>query len=154
MISSNAEATLARSHQIRMNSLSPIGVCAQTRSSLLIVVKCVFIEVEVDGDSAWIGAWTVSRSPSGNRQDWEALLHATTPQSFANVESAHRAGEDEGTAFARQLQGDDCLEPTLWCMETSLRAEHEVLAGKVRYTSQRGANPEMKTSSARCSHLH
>lgn len=118
------------------------------------LVQCVSIEVELDGGSAWIGAWTVSRSPSGHRQDWEPLIHATTPQGFANIEAAQRAGEDEGIAFARGLQGDDWLEPMSWCVETSLQADHDILAAKVRYTSQRGANPEMKAASARCSHLH
>ena len=118
------------------------------------LVQCVSVEVEHEGETVWKGAWTVSRSPSGHRHDWEPLTRGTTSQSFTSAESAHRAAEDEATAFARQLQGDDCLEPISWCMETSLQADHEVSTRSVRRASQRGATLAMSASSTRCSHLH
>jgi hypothetical protein len=118
------------------------------------LVQCVSIEVELDGETAWIGAWTVSRSPSGNRHDWEPLTDATTSQGFADAESARRAGEDEGTAFAQKLQGDDCLEPMAWCVEALPQTEQDVSSGRPQHTAQRSALFGMKASPARCSHLH
>ena len=118
------------------------------------LVQCVSIEVELDGETTWIGAWTLSRSPSGNRHDWEPLAEVTTSQQFANAESACRAGEEEGTALARQLQGDDCLEPMSWCKEASQQVDHEVHPERPRHTSPPGPMRRLKASSARYSHLH
>lgn len=118
------------------------------------LVQCVSIEVELDGETAWIGAWTVSRSPSGNRHDWEALTDATTSQSFASADSARRAGEDEGVAFARLLHGDDCLEPLPWCTEMSRQVARDVFPGKARRPSRSCGTPKVKAATARLRYLH
>lgn len=118
------------------------------------LVQSVSIEVELDSETVWRGCWTVSRSPSGLRHDWEPLTGATTSQEFANAEDARRAGQDEGTAFARQLQGDDCLEPMAWCMDGLEQMDHEVSVTRPRHTAQRGDMLGIKASSAHGSRLH
>ena len=118
------------------------------------LVQCVSIEVELDGETTWMGAWTVSRSPSGNRHDWEPLAEAVTSQYFANAEDSCRAGEAEATALARQLQGDDCLEPMSWCEEASPQVDYEISPGRLRHTSQAGPMRRLKAASARSFHLH
>jgi len=66
------------------------------------------------GKASWAGTWTLFRSPRLNRKDWEPLTSGETSSRFASPAMAARAGEDEGVAFARQLQSDDGLEPMAW----------------------------------------
>ncbi len=113
------------------------------------LVQCVSIEVELAGETAWIGAWTVSRSPSGNRHDWEALTDATTSQGFSSAESARRAGEEEGVAFARLLHGDDCLEPLPWCAEISRQVTDDVSPMSALRASRSCGTLEAKAATAR-----
>ncbi|WP_130620468.1 hypothetical protein [Dyella amyloliquefaciens] len=71
------------------------------------------VEVPRDGASSWTATWTLLRSPSGNHLDWELLVQRDTPRTFPREADALRAGQDEGTTFARMLQGDDGLEPMI-----------------------------------------
>jgi hypothetical protein len=66
------------------------------------------------GKTLWTGTWTLFRSPGLNRKDWEPLTSGEALTLFATPGLASQAGEDEGVAFARQLQGDDGLEPMAW----------------------------------------
>ncbi|MFC4526077.1 hypothetical protein ISN76_13240 [Dyella halodurans] len=118
------------------------------------LVQSVSIEVQLDGGPAWIGAWSVSRSPSGNRDDWEVLTDATTSQSFASAECARHAGEEEGAALARLLQGDDCLEPLPWCMEPSWHAAQDVSPATVLSASRRCRTFEVTATTVRSRYLH
>lgn len=71
------------------------------------------VEVTRDGASSWTASWTLLRSPSGNHLDWELLTQRDMSRSFPREADALRAGQDEGTTFARMLQGDDGLEPMI-----------------------------------------
>jgi hypothetical protein len=71
-------------------------------------------EVVRDGKTCWTGTWTLFRSPLMNRADWEPLTDAEVPALFASSSLAIQAGEDAGVIFARDLQGDDGLEPMIW----------------------------------------
>ncbi|QNK00792.1 hypothetical protein [Dyella telluris] len=66
------------------------------------------------GKTQWTGTWTLFRSPGLDRTHWEPLTSGEAATLFATAAMAARAGEDEGVAFARELQGDDGLEPMLW----------------------------------------
>jgi hypothetical protein len=71
-------------------------------------------EVVRDGKTFWVGAWTLFRSPMMNRDDWEPLTTGEAPELYPSSFAATRAGQDNGVAFARELQGDDGLEPMMW----------------------------------------
>ena len=78
------------------------------------LVQSDLFEIVRDGRAIWTGTWTLFRSPWMNRQDWEALTSGETAACFDSPELAIQAGEDEGVTFARELQGDDGLEPMVW----------------------------------------
>jgi len=67
-----------------------------------------------EGKTFWTGTWTLFRSPLMNRADWEALTSGEASAIFESSVPAMQAGEDTGVAFARELQGDDGLEPVTW----------------------------------------
>lgn len=71
-------------------------------------------EVVRDGKTWWTGTWTLFRSPQMNRADWEALTDGEASTLCASSPLAMQAGEEAGVAFARDLQGDDGLEPMTW----------------------------------------
>lgn len=66
------------------------------------------------GKPKWAASWTLLRSPSGRRDDWEPLVQHETPSPFTDEAEACGAAMEQGLDFARRLQGDDGLEPTLW----------------------------------------
>lgn len=66
------------------------------------------------GKTLWTGTWTLFRSPGMDRKHWEPLTSGEAATLFATPAMAARAGEEEGVAFARELQGDDGLEPMQW----------------------------------------
>lgn len=71
-------------------------------------------DVVREGKTFWTGTWTLFRSPLMNRADWEALTSGEASAIFESSAPAMLAGEDTGVAFARELQGDDGLEPMRW----------------------------------------
>lgn len=72
------------------------------------------VEIPRDGASSWTATWALLRSPSGNQLDWEPLTRRDTERTFTREADALRAAQDEGTTFARMLQGDEGLEPMTW----------------------------------------
>jgi hypothetical protein len=78
------------------------------------LVQGDLFEIVREGRSLWTGTWTLFRSPWMNRADWEALTSGETAACFDSPEHAVQAGTEEGVAFARELQGDDGLEPMTW----------------------------------------
>ncbi|AIF47667.1 hypothetical protein [Dyella japonica] len=72
------------------------------------------VDIVRNGKTLWTGTWTLFRSPGMNRTAWEPLANGEVPTWFVSPGMAARAGEDEGVAFARELQGDDGLEPMSW----------------------------------------
>jgi hypothetical protein len=71
-------------------------------------------EVERDGYLAWIGRWTLYRSPTHDRRQWIVLATGKTDDGFGASEAAVATAQEQGTAFARELQADACLEPMAW----------------------------------------
>lgn len=72
------------------------------------------VEIPRDGARSWAASWTLLRSPSGNQLDWEPLTRRDAEWTCAREADALRAAQDEGTTFARMLQGDEGLEPMTW----------------------------------------
>lgn len=68
----------------------------------------------LSGKHSWAASWTLFRSPSGGRDDWEPLTQRETPSTFTDEADACRAAMEQGLDFARRLQGDDGLEPMAW----------------------------------------
>lgn len=66
------------------------------------------------GTAAWMASWTLFRSPTGRRNDWEPLVQRETSATYVKDTEARHAALEQGISFARQLQGDDCLEPMRW----------------------------------------
>lgn len=78
------------------------------------LVQSDAFEVVRDGRTLWTGTWSLFRSPSMNRTDWEPLTGGEASSMFATAQLAAQAGEQAGVAFARDCQGDDGLEPMAW----------------------------------------
>ena len=56
------------------------------------------------GKHSWAASWTLFRSPSGGRDDWEPLTQRETPSTFTDEADACRAAMEQGLDFARRLQ--------------------------------------------------
>ena len=68
-----------------------------------------------NGNREWRAEWCIHHSPSGNGRDWQTLKRGPVEGIFTNVHDAVSAGYKEGVKRARELQGDDTLEPVDWC---------------------------------------
>jgi hypothetical protein len=79
-------------------------------------------EVARDGKTLWTGTWTLFRSPQMNRADWEPLTSGEAAALFETSTLAVHGGEESGVAFARELQGDDGLEPMAWAAVSAASA--------------------------------
>ncbi|WP_199100422.1 hypothetical protein [Dyella sp. ASV21] len=83
-----------------------------------------------DQPNPWVGIWTLFRSPSGSRDDWEPLTHGRTSITFDSRDEALRAALEEGAAFARLLQADDGLEPMHWPPKRLSRVSYSPYYGR------------------------
>lgn len=76
------------------------------------------MEAAQDRPDAWVGVWSLFRSPSGDRRDWVALIDGRTQGVYDSRELACLAAQDAGASVARQLQADEGLEPMYWPPKT------------------------------------
>ena len=77
-------------------------------------------DVVRDGKTCWTGTWTLFRSLGRDRTAWEPLTSGEALALSASRAMAVLAGQDEGVAFARELQADDGLEPVSWTWKTTV----------------------------------
>jgi hypothetical protein len=62
----------------------------------------------------WRSTWHLSVSPSGDGRDWQLHEHGLVDGVFTTVRAAVEAAELAGVKRAREIQGDDSLQPREW----------------------------------------
>ncbi|GGA21933.1 hypothetical protein [Dyella nitratireducens] len=62
----------------------------------------------------WRSTWCLHRSPSGNGRDWQRHELLPTAGSFTKREHAVNAGMEAGIIRAREIQGNESLQPQAW----------------------------------------
>jgi len=62
----------------------------------------------------WRVSWFLHESPSGNGRDWKIIGYGAHPGVFGDIVEADAAALELGISRARELQGNEGLQPVRW----------------------------------------